>query len=155
MSDDQMQDADLAYTIEPLQEDGTSPSLTRDEAAQTSVPSLPAYADPSFYLTQQAQPPDTPVPEQIPSSFQRSYTSSPRPQWATSRRSSPYWRMVRQLPFQYWRVLTKPGIVTFYAEEGKATWGSVLSGARPTPDAGSDGTKAARREREHHTLYGA
>ena len=33
--------------------------------------------------------------------------------------------MVRQLPFQYWRVLTKPGIVTFYAEEGKATWGSV------------------------------
>lgn len=33
--------------------------------------------------------------------------------------------MVRQFPRQYWRVLTKPSVLTFYSEEGKATWGAV------------------------------
>jgi hypothetical protein len=127
MSDDQMHDADLSYTNQPLQDDGTFSALEIDEATQTPVTPLPAYADPSFYLTQQPQPPHTPEPEPAPSSSPKSNkdTSPPRRQWAPRRRVSPYWRMVGQLPRQYWRVLTRPGIVTFYIEESKASWSGV------------------------------
>jgi hypothetical protein len=127
MSDDQMHDADLSYTIPPLQENNTSPSPTIDTAAQTPEPPLPAYADPSFYLTQQPQPPYTPEPEPTSSSTQKPNKATPLPrhQWTPRRRVSPYWRMVGQLPLQYWRVLTRPGIVTFYMEESKASWSGV------------------------------
>ena len=32
---------------------------------------------------------------------------------------------IRQLPRQYWRILTKPGAATFAAEMGKAEWGII------------------------------
>lgn len=32
------------------------------------------------------------------------------------------WEAIKQLPKQYWRVLTKPGAATFEAEMGKARW---------------------------------
>ncbi len=32
---------------------------------------------------------------------------------------------IRQLPSQYWRVLTKPGAATFAAEKGKAAWNII------------------------------
>ncbi len=37
----------------------------------------------------------------------------------------PLGEAIRQLPGQYWRVVTKPGAATFAAEEGKAAWNIV------------------------------
>jgi len=38
---------------------------------------------------------------------------------------SPFWRMVRQFPLQYWRILSRPGMATFDRELWKADWGAV------------------------------
>lgn len=123
MSNDPMQDADSAENIQPPQE-SSEPSFSEiPGSTQAHTPTLPAYANPTFYATPQVEPVSPPIiTEQAPSVSPR---LSSHEQINYVRDLLPFWPMVRQFPRQYWRVLTKPNIVTFYYEKSKASWSGV------------------------------
>lgn len=57
---------------------------------------------------------------QMPPPFYGTPGAGPRP--GINAPPLPLWEAIKQLPKQYWRVLTKPGPATFVEEMGKARW---------------------------------
>ncbi|HEU5369713.1 MAG TPA: hypothetical protein VFU69_14670, partial [Ktedonobacterales bacterium] len=56
-------------------------------------------------------------PQMLPPGFSAPYAG---PYVSAPPRS--LWEAIKQLPKQYWRILTKPGAATFAEEMGKARW---------------------------------
>ncbi len=135
-----MQDANSIESPEPLQEEDTPSAPELSATSKAYKPSLPIYADPSFYTMPQATPAPEPVtsdsaPAPRPWSHGRKEQSSappprprsPRSRWRRNRvmEASQFWQILRHLPQQYWRILTRPGSATFDRELWKASWGAV------------------------------
>jgi hypothetical protein len=130
------------------------PEESPAQAAPDVQPAQPEYTDPSAYAVSQApQAPQAPqmpqghpgsTPAEAPLGTFPSYGYGPLPQgayglppygypappwgeYATPPPSAPLplGQAIRQLPRQYWRVLTNPRAATFAWEQGKAAWNVV------------------------------
>lgn len=124
MSDDLNQGDSNADNNFPPQENFGTPFPNAAEFAQQ-----PAYPQPPQQPAYTAWPGQAPYPYGPPPSY--GYGIPPQggygnPQAAPPPSSPlPFWQAVRQLPGQYWRILTKPGAAIFNAEQGKAAWNIV------------------------------
>ena len=120
-------------------------------ATPQAAPSQPSYISPEFYAAQPEAPLQKPVqssgysvptpePYQAPQmqygvesnyghgSYAPNYGYSV-PQFAIPQQPEatplPLGEAIRQLPAQYWRIITKPSSTSFAAEMGKASWSIV------------------------------
>ncbi len=92
----------------------------------------PSYDQPAFYRQPEYANPQQPnyydpllnAPGQTPYNYQQSRYSAAFPSFPPSN-PLPLGEAIRQLPAQYWRVITRPRIATFDAEQGKAAWNII------------------------------
>ena len=118
-------------------------------ATPSATPFQPAYISPEFYAAQSEAPVQKPVESSgytVPTpdpyraqqvqygvasnyghgGYSQGYTAPPyfvpQPPLATP---VPLGEAIRQLPAQYWRVISRPSSTTFAAEMGKARWNIV------------------------------
>ena len=99
---------------------------------QETPPSPPSYNQPAFYQQPEYVHPQQPkyydpllnTPGQTPYNYQQSRYRDAFPSFPPSN-PLPLGEAMRQLPAQYWRVITRPRAATFDAEQGKAAWNII------------------------------